>query len=69
MDSGRADRLRAGEVAAIGKIMSDSTKLKLSERLGVTDIVQREGWAAVPARQCGLLVKEAIRMAEEQLKR
>jgi len=52
----------------LGKIMSDTTKLKLGERLGVDDIVRREGWGGVPARQCGNLVKEALKLAEEQLK-
>ena len=56
-------------MVAIGKIMSEATKQKLSERLGVNDIVQREGWGGVSARQCGMLVKEAVKMVEEQLKR
>jgi small acid-soluble spore protein F (minor alpha/beta-type SASP) len=56
-------------VVIIGKIMSDATKLKLGERLGVDDIVRREGWGGVPARQCGMLVKEAVKLVEEQLKR
>ncbi|AUW93295.1 MAG: hypothetical protein OWR62_03145 [Sulfobacillus thermotolerans] len=51
----------------LAKILSEATKMKLSERLGVDDIVRREGWGAVPARECGNLVREAIRMAEEQL--
>jgi small acid-soluble spore protein F (minor alpha/beta-type SASP) len=52
----------------MGKILSESTKLKLGERLGVDAIVRRDGWGAVPARQCGMLVREAVRLAEEQLK-
>lgn len=52
----------------MGKILSDATKLKLSERLGVSDVVQREGWGGVSARQCGMLVREAIKLAEQQLK-
>ncbi|MCL8207713.1 MAG: hypothetical protein K6V97_06545 [Actinomycetia bacterium] len=55
-------------VVSLGKIMSEATKQKLGERLGVGDIVRREGWGGVPARQCGMLVKEALRYAEEQLK-
>lgn len=53
----------------MGKIMSQATKDKLSQRLGVDEIVRREGWGGVPARQCGNLVKEAVKYAEEQLKR
>jgi small acid-soluble spore protein F (minor alpha/beta-type SASP) len=56
-------------VVVIGKIMSEATKQKLGDRLGVGDIVRREGWGAVPARQCGMLVKEAVKLAEEQMRR
>ncbi len=52
----------------MGKILSDSTKQQLSKRLGVSDVVQREGWGGVSARQCGNLVREAVKFAEEQLK-
>ncbi|AEJ39252.1 hypothetical protein TPY_1062 [Sulfobacillus acidophilus TPY] len=41
----------------------------LGQRLGVAEIVRQEGWGGVPARQCGNLVREAIRLAEEQLAR
>ncbi len=51
----------------LAKILSEATKMKLGERLGVDDIVRREGWGGVPARQCGNLVREAIRLAEEEL--
>ncbi len=53
---------------SLAKLMSDATKMKLGERLGVADIVRKEGWGGVPARECGNLVREAIRLAEEQLK-
>ncbi len=53
---------------ALAKLMSDAMKRKLGERLGVSEIVRRQGWGGVPARECGNLVREAIRMAEEQLK-
>lgn len=57
------------EVVSLAKLMSEETKLKLGERLGVDDIVRQEGWGGVPARQCGNLVREAIRLAEEELSR
>lgn len=53
----------------MAKLMSEATKLKLGERLGVADIARREGWGGVPARQCGMLVREAIRYAEETMRR
>jgi len=56
-------------VVSMGKLMSEETKMKLGERLGVSDIVRQEGWGGVPARQCGNLVREAIRLAEEELTR
>ncbi|MHB1612259.1 MAG: hypothetical protein ACYCOU_07605 [Sulfobacillus sp.] len=49
--------------------MSEETKMKLGERLGVAQLVREEGWGAVSARDCGMLVKEAIRLAEEQMQR
>ncbi len=56
-------------MVSLAKLMSEETKLKLGERLGVDDIVREEGWGGVPARQCGMLVREAIRLAEEELSR
>lgn len=56
-------------VIPLAKLMSEATKLKLGERLGVADIARKEGWGGVPARECGNLVREAIRLAEEQLRR
>ncbi len=48
--------------------MSEETKLKLGRRLGVDNIVREQGWGGVPSRQCGNLVREAIRLAEEELR-
>lgn len=56
-------------VVSMAKLMSEETKLKLGERLGVAAIVRDQGWGDVPARQCGNLVREAIRLAEEELSR
>lgn len=56
-------------VVSLAKVMSEETKRKLGERLGVGNIVREEGWGGVPARQCGNLVREAIRLAEEELSR
>lgn len=48
--------------------MSDALKEELARELGVYDIVQREGWGAVSAKNCGDLVKLAIQKAEESLR-
>ncbi|PSR30659.1 MAG: hypothetical protein C7B43_05040 [Sulfobacillus benefaciens] len=61
------DIIRGGG-GILAKILSEATKMKLGERLGVDDIVRREGWGGVPARECGNLVREAIRLAEEELR-
>ena len=49
-------------------LMSDELKFELAKELGVDDIVSREGWGGVPARQCGNLVAAAIKYAEKNLK-
>lgn len=49
-------------------LMSEDLKMELARELGVDDIVQREGWGGVPARQCGNLVTAAIRYAERNLR-
>lgn len=48
-------------------LMSDDLKFELAKELGVDDIVEREGWGGVPARQCGNLVAAAIKYAEKNL--
>lgn len=48
-------------------LMSDELKFELAKELGVDDIVKREGWGGVPARQCGNLVAAAIKYAEKNL--
>lgn len=56
-------------VVSLAKVMSEETKMKLGERLGVAEIARTQGWGGVPSRQCGNLVREAIRLAEEELSR
>ncbi|MCY0881169.1 MAG: hypothetical protein OWS74_04165 [Firmicutes bacterium] len=51
----------------MGKILSEETKYLLSQRMGIQNLVGSEGWGAVSSRDCGNLVKEAVRLAEEQL--
>lgn len=46
-------------------LMSDALKHEISKRLGVEDVVSREGWGGVSSRNCGNIVREAIRMAEK----
>jgi small acid-soluble spore protein F (minor alpha/beta-type SASP) len=48
-------------------IMSQSFKEKLAKELGFYDVVQREGWGAIRAKDAGNMVKLAIEMAERHL--
>lgn len=48
-------------------LMSEELKFELAKELGVDDIVAREGWGGVPARQCGNLIAAAIKYAEKNL--
>jgi len=46
------------------KVMSEALKQEIARRLGVDSIVQAQGWGGVSSRDCGNIVREAIRMAE-----
>ncbi|MEH7354741.1 small, acid-soluble spore protein, alpha/beta type [Neobacillus drentensis] len=48
-------------------IMSDRFKEELAKELGFYDVVQKEGWGGIRARDAGNMVKRAIELAEEQL--
>ncbi len=46
-------------------LMSDALKQEIARRLGVDDVVSREGWGGVSSKNCGNIVREAIAMAEK----
>jgi len=48
-------------------IMSDQLKVELAKELGFYDVVQKEGWGGIRARDAGNMVKRAIEIAERQL--
>lgn len=48
-------------------VMSDQLKEELAKELGFHDVVQKEGWGGIRARDAGNMVKRAIEMAERQL--
>ncbi|MGB9812613.1 MAG: small, acid-soluble spore protein, alpha/beta type [Thermovenabulum sp.] len=48
-------------------VMSEALKYELAKELGVYDIVAKEGWGAVPSRDCGNLVRLAIERAERAM--
>ena len=45
-------------------IMSEQLKEEIAKELGFYDVVQREGWGGIKARDAGNMVKRAIEMAE-----
>lgn len=51
------------------RLMSERLKFELARELGVDHIVATEGWGGVTSRDCGNLVRLAIKRAEESLVR
>ncbi|WP_442600435.1 small, acid-soluble spore protein, alpha/beta type [Neobacillus sp. D3-1R] len=48
-------------------MMSDHFKEELAKDLGFYDVVQKEGWGGIRARDAGNMVKRAIELAQQQL--
>lgn len=48
-------------------IMSEGFKEELAKDLGFYDVVQKEGWGGIKAKDAGNMVKRAIELAEAQL--
>ncbi len=48
-------------------VMSDQLKEEIAKELGIYDVVQKEGWGGIKARDAGNMVKKAIEMAQRQL--
>ncbi|ACA37702.1 small acid-soluble spore protein (minor alpha/beta-type SASP) [Lysinibacillus sphaericus C3-41] len=44
--------------------MSPRLKEEIAKELGFYDVVQKEGWGGIKARDAGNMVKRAIEMAE-----
>ncbi|MEM5681399.1 small, acid-soluble spore protein, alpha/beta type [Bacillus paranthracis] len=47
--------------------MSNQFKEELAKELGFYDVVQKEGWSGIRAKDAGNMVKRAIEIAEQQL--
>lgn len=47
--------------------MSNQFKEELAKELGFYDVVQKEGWGGIRAKDLGNMVKRAIEIAEQQL--
>jgi len=48
-------------------IMSSQFKEELAKDLGFYDVVQKDGWGGIRAKDAGNMVKRAIELAENQL--
>lgn len=46
--------------------MSEQLKVEIAKELGFYDVVKREGWGGIKARDAGNMVKRAIEIANEQ---
>jgi small acid-soluble spore protein F (minor alpha/beta-type SASP) len=49
-------------------VMSSHFKEELAKELGFYDVVQKEGWGAIRARDAGNMVKRAVELGQEQLR-
>jgi small acid-soluble spore protein F (minor alpha/beta-type SASP) len=59
--------IKGGVLMARRGVMSDALKVEIAKELGFYDVVQREGWGGIKARDAGNMVKRAIQMAEAQV--
>ena len=48
-------------------IMSNHLKEEIAKELGFYDVVEREGWGGIKARDAGNMVKYAVEMAKKGL--
>ena len=48
-------------------MMSEGFKEELAKELGFYDVVQKEGWGGIKARDAGNMVKRAVEIAQQQL--
>jgi small acid-soluble spore protein F (minor alpha/beta-type SASP) len=48
-------------------VMSDQFKEEIAKELGFYDVVQKEGWGGIRARDAGNMVKKAVELAQQQL--
>jgi small acid-soluble spore protein F (minor alpha/beta-type SASP) len=48
-------------------VMSERFKEELAKELGFYDVVQKEGWGGIRAKDAGNMVKRAVELAQQQL--
>lgn len=50
-------------------VMSEQLKTELAKDLGFYGKVQQDGWGSITTKDAGNMVKRAIQMAEQSMKR
>jgi small acid-soluble spore protein F (minor alpha/beta-type SASP) len=50
-------------------VMSEQFKTELAKDLGFYQTVQNDGWGSITTKDAGNMVKRAIQMAEQSMKR
>ncbi|EGL19704.1 MULTISPECIES: small, acid-soluble spore protein, alpha/beta type [Paenibacillus] len=50
-------------------VMSEDFKYELAKDLGFYETVEREGWGGIRSKDAGNMVKRALQIAEQNLKR
>lgn len=48
--------------------MSEGFKEELAKELGFYDVVQKEGWGSIKARDAGNMVKRAVEIAQQSIR-
>ncbi|WP_082677350.1 small, acid-soluble spore protein, alpha/beta type [Bacillus sp. FJAT-29937] len=49
-------------------IMTEGFKEELAKELGFYDVVQKDGWGGITAKDAGNMVKRAVEIAQQGLK-
>ena len=50
-------------------VMSEPFKYELARDLGFADTVEKEGWGGISTKDAGNMVKRAIQMAEQAVRK
>ncbi|WJH36361.1 alpha/beta-type small acid-soluble spore protein [Paenibacillus sp. CC-CFT747] len=50
-------------------VMSEELKYELAKDLGFADTIQKDGWGGITTKDAGNMVKRAIQMAEQAVRK
>ncbi len=63
----KTHNITGGAASKMAKVMSEKTKYELAKELGFADKIQNGDYGNITTREAGLLVREAIRKAEDMM--